>query len=260
MEMLTAHGVTHRGRVRSTNEDAWLSALDLGLFVVADGMGGQNAGEIASSLAVDAIRSFVARTRESDAVTWPFGVDPRLSRGANRVLTALKLANQRVFESGEDIERRGMGTTAVTALIEQNRMIYAGVGDSRIYSWVDGGLRQLTTDDSWVSQLLVNQPGVDPAMLRHHPMRSVLTNVIGPKATLELTVQERRLDEGEVLLLCSDGLHSAVQDDAIREILASNAEAVVMAERLVAAALEGPASDNITALVIRHGPKPPTGL
>jgi serine/threonine protein phosphatase PrpC len=252
--MLTAHGVTHQGRVRSTNEDAWLSALDLGLFVVADGMGGQNAGEIASSLAVDAIRSFVERTRESDAVTWPFGVDPHLSRGANRVLTALKLANQRVFESGEDVERRGMGTTVVAALIEQNRLIYASVGDSRIYSCRDGQLRQLTVDDSWVSQLLANQPDVDPATLRHHPMRSVLTNVVGPKETLELTIQECPLGDGEVLLLCSDGLHGAVQNDAIGEILASGADAVAMAERLVAAALEGPASDNITALVIRHAP------
>jgi serine/threonine protein phosphatase PrpC len=251
MLMLTAHGVTHRGHVRSTNEDAWLSAPELGLFVVADGMGGQNAGEVASALAVHTIRSFVAHTRESGAVAWPFGVDPRLSPGANRVLTALKLANQRVFESGDDDERRGMGTTAVTALVEHDRLIYAGVGDSRIYSYRDGQLRQLTADDSWVSQLLANQPDVDPASLRHHPMRSVLTNVIGPKETLELRVEERPLDEGEVLLLCSDGLHGAVRDDAIKDILAGGADPIVMAERLVAAALEGPASDNITALVIR---------
>src|SRR4051812_46922856 len=156
--MLTAHGVSHRGRVRSTNEDAWLSALDLGLFVVADGMGGQNAGEVASSMAVDTIRSFVDRTSRGGDVTWPFGVDPRLSPAANRVLTALKLANRRVFESGEDIERRGMGTTVVAALIEQQRLIYASVGDSRIYSSRSGELRQLTADDSWVSQLLANQP------------------------------------------------------------------------------------------------------
>ena len=133
--MLTAHGVSHPGRVRSKNEDVWLSALDLGLFIVADGMGGQNAGEIASSLAVDAIRSFVARTRQGDAVAWPFGEDPVLSHGANRVLTALKLANERVFKSGESEEQQnGMGTTAVVVLIEQSRLIYAGVGDSRIYS------------------------------------------------------------------------------------------------------------------------------
>jgi protein phosphatase len=253
MSMLTAHGVSHPGRVRSKNEDAWLSDLELGLFMVADGMGGQNAGEVASSLAVDAIRSFVARTRQDDAVTWPFGVDPSLSLGANRVLTALKLANARVFESGESVEEQnGMGTTAVVVLIEQSRLIYAGVGDSRIYSCIDGELRQLTSDDSWVSQILAHQSDVDRALLREHPMRNVLTKVIGPKETIELTVEERPLDEGEVLLLCSDGLHGAVGDAAIGSILASGADVVMMAERLVAAALEGPASDNITALVIRR--------
>jgi serine/threonine protein phosphatase PrpC len=253
--MLTAHGVSHRGRVRSTNEDAWLSALDLGLFVVADGMGGQNAGEVASAMAVDTIRGFVERTSGSGEVTWPFGVDPRLSPGANRVLTALKLANRRVFESGEDIERRGMGTTVVAALVEQQRLIYASVGDSRIYSSRHGELRQLTADDSWVSQLLANQPQFDPALLRQHPMRSVLTNVVGPKETLEFTVHERRLDdEGEVLLLCSDGLHGALADSVIGSILASGSDADAMAEQLVGTALEGPAADNITALVIRYMP------
>jgi protein phosphatase len=253
MAMLTAHGVTHPGRVRATNEDAWHSALDLGLFIVADGMGGQNAGEVASSLAVDAIRRFVTESRESGAVAGPFGADPSLSPAANRIRTALKLANQRVFEAADNDDlRRGMGTTVVTALIEQNRLIYAGVGDSRIYSSRGGQLRQLTADDSWVSQLLANQPEVDRALLRHHPLRSVLTNVIGPKETLEVTVQERPLENGEVLLFCSDGLHGALADDAIGEVLASGADAAVMAERLVATALEGPAADNITALVIRY--------
>jgi PPM family protein phosphatase len=253
--MLTAHGVTHRGHVRSSNEDAWLSALDLGLFVVADGMGGQNAGEVASSLAVDTIRTFIDRTRHNDAADWPFGVDQRLSPGANRILTALKLANRRIFESGEDIERRGMGTTVVAALIEQRRLIFTSVGDSRIYSWRQGALSQLTADDSWISELLANQPEVDPAALRHHPMRSVLTNVVGPREALEVKVHERALDDqGEVLLLCSDGLHGALRDADIRAVLSTGADAIAMAEQLVAAALAGPASDNITALVVRDMP------
>src|SRR3954462_4807565 len=253
--MLTAHGVSHRGRVRSTNEDAWLSALDLGLFVVADGMGGQNAGEVASAMAVDTIRGFVEQTSGSAVVTWPFGVDPRLSPGANRVLTALKLANRCVFQSGEDVERRGMGTTVVAVLVEGQQVIYVSVGDSRIYSWRRGELRQLTADDSWVSQFLANQPAADPALLRHHPMRSVLTNVVGPKETLEFTVHERPLDDrGEVLLLCSDGLHSALADSEIGAILSSGAAATAIADQRGAAALDGPAAKNIPPLVIRFDP------
>ena len=109
-------------------------------------------------------------------------------------MTALRLANERVFESGESEEQQnGMGTTAVVVLIEQNRLIYAGVGDSRIYSSLGGELRQLTRDDSWVSQILAHQPDVNQALLREHPMRNVLTKVIGPKETIELTVQERPL-------------------------------------------------------------------
>ncbi len=253
--MLTAHGVTHPGRVRSMNEDAWLSQIDLGLFVVADGMGGHNAGEVASSLAVDAIRLFVERTSQGDDLTWPFGVDPHLSFGANRVLTAMKLANQRVFKSSESLdERAGMGTTAVTALVESGRLIYAGVGDSRIYSWSEGRLLQLTADDSWVSDVVAQQTGVNPASLRHHPMRNVLTNAIGTRETLELTVYERALANGDVLLLCTDGLHTAVADAEVETILGSGAGVEVMAERLVAAALQGTASDNITALVLRYEP------
>jgi serine/threonine protein phosphatase PrpC len=206
-----------------------------------------------SSSPIETIHGFIARTREGDAVTWPFGIDQRLSPGGNRVLTALKLANRRVFESGDDVERRGMGTTVVAALVQQQSVVYAGVGDSRIYSCRHGELRQLTADDSWISELLANQPEVDPAVLRHHPMRSVLTNVVGPKEALELKVHERPLDDqGEVLLLCSDGLHSALRDGDIRAILSGSGDATAMAEQLVAAALAGPATDNITALVIQY--------
>jgi serine/threonine protein phosphatase PrpC len=167
----------------------------------------------------------------------------------------VKLANRRVFESGDDIERRGMGTTVVAALVEQRRLIYTSVGDSRIYSWRRGELSRLTSDDSWISELLANQPEVDPAVLRNHPMRSVLTNVVGPKEALELKVHERPLDDqGEVLLLCSDGLHSALGDTDIRAILSSGRDPIAMAEQLVATALAGPARDNITALVIQHTP------
>ena len=99
--MLTAHGVSHPGRVRKHNEDAWRSEPELGHFLVADGMGGHNAGEVASGLAVEAIHAFLRRTKDGEDVTWPYGIDAKMSFNANRVMTAIKLANKRVFKAGE---------------------------------------------------------------------------------------------------------------------------------------------------------------
>ena len=133
--MFTAHGVTHAGRVRKVNEDSLLTEPGLGLFVVADGMGGHNAGEVASKLAVEAIRGFLERSRNGEDFTWPYGLNPSLSFLANRLMTATKLANRRVVKAGESRdEYTGLGTTVVVALIEDGQLAYTGVGDSRIYS------------------------------------------------------------------------------------------------------------------------------
>jgi protein phosphatase len=253
--MLTAYGATHPGRVRKINEDSWLSEPELGLFVVADGMGGHNAGEVASKLAIEAIRRFVARTSDGDDATWPYGIDPSLSFNANRLKTSVKLANRRVFKASESLDDySGMGTTGVVVLIDQGRMNYASVGDSRIYSCQGGRLQQLTADDSWISEVLARDPGVDPASLRDHPMRNVLTSVIGVREALDVKVAERALSPGEIVMLCCDGLHGALPADAIQAILAGGGTPDALARRLVDAALEGPATDNITAVVVRYDP------
>jgi serine/threonine protein phosphatase PrpC len=251
--MLTAHGATHPGRVRKINEDSWFCDTDLGVFVVADGMGGHSAGEVASKLAVEAVQGFLVRSRDGEDCTWPYGIDPKLSLNGNRLMTSLKLANRRVFKAGENRdEYTGMGTTTVAVLIDRNRLTYAGVGDSRIYSFVEGRLQQLTTDDSWISEVLARDPGIDKTALLHHPMRNVLTKVIGACAAIEVPVTERPLRDGELLLLCSDGLHGFVDFKTIEGILASGSSINVIAEQLVQATLQGAASDNITALVVRY--------
>jgi protein phosphatase len=251
--MLTAHGHSHPGTVRKINEDCWLSDPEIGLFIVADGMGGHNAGEVASQMAVEAIRGFLVRSREGDDFTWPYGIDPQLSYDANRLMTSLKLANRRVFKVGESRdEYTGMGTTVVAGLVEGNRLIFSGVGDSRIYSHMNGALSQITEDDSWVATVLGRERGFDRASLSEHPMRHVLTNVIGAREQTEMEVSEREFYDGETLLLCTDGLHGALDDKTIEEILGSNGPVREIAERLVATALERNGSDNITALVVRH--------
>lgn len=251
--MLTAHGVSHPGRVRKINEDALLYEAEIGLFLVADGMGGHNAGEVASKLAIEAVRGFMVRTRGGDDFIWPYGINPHLSFDANRLMTALKLANRRVFKAGESHdEYTGMGTTVVAGLVENGQLIFSGVGDSRIYSFLEGRLTQLTQDDSWVATVLGRELGMADASLADHPMRHVLTNVIGAREQTEIEVDERPLTDGETLLLCSDGLHGALDDKTIEGFMASQTDAAALAEQLVQAALERDGSDNITALVVTY--------
>ena len=250
--MLTAGGATHAGRIRRINEDVFLSDPDLGLFVVADGMGGHHAGEVASQLAVETIRSFLTRTRDGEDVTWPYGIDPNLSFDGNRMLTAVRLANRRVFKAGESREDyTGMGTTTVAALITGDRFVFSNVGDSRIYVLNEEGFVQLTQDDTWVAMMMgKGEPGVNP----NHPMKHVLTNVIGARDQIDCRVTERELKKDESYLFCSDGLHGFVPEAALEAALRLNVSPAEIAERLVKQALDAGGADNITALVVRYRP------
>ena len=152
--MLKVCSRTHPGSVRAINEDFALWDPDLGLIVVADGMGGHNAGEVASRLAVDTLQTFLKQSAAADKITWPFGVDRRLSFEANRLSTAVKVANSRVRRAADErADYAGMGTTLVAAVVAGSRATYTGVGDSRIYAWRGDELQQLTADDSWIGML-----------------------------------------------------------------------------------------------------------
>ena len=206
--MVTAYGETHIGHVRKINQDHLLSDPDLGLYLVADGMGGHSAGEVASRLTVDPIRAFVARSQDGAKCTWPFGIDPDSSFATNRLRTAVQLANRRVFRASEsNDDYTGMGSTVVAVLVEEHAMTFASVGDSRLYVLSTDGLTQLTTDDSWVAEILARDPEADPDALAAHPMRHVLTNAIGAREETEVEIGQRELAEDDVVLLCSDGLH-----------------------------------------------------
>jgi PPM family protein phosphatase len=254
--VLRAHGATDAGPARAINEDFHQIDPELGMFLVADGMGGHNAGEVASRLASEAIRSFLARTNEVDEFTWPFGVDPGLSYNANRLLTAVKLANRRVHRTSESRdEYTGMGTTVVAALIDGDLATYASVGDSRIYSFAGGRLEQLSQDDSWLT-MLERERVLDPGALNRHPMRHVLTNVLGAREDVEAEVAERQLAPGERLLLCTDGLHGVLDAETIAGILEESDSAPAAADSLVAAALACGTTDNVTVIVVEHCPPP----
>jgi serine/threonine protein phosphatase PrpC len=251
--VLSASGATHPGR-RASNEDALLVDAALGLFVVADGMGGHKAGEVAARLAIDSIHDFIA---ESDGGggggTWPYGLDSSLSPDGNRLRTAVRLANARVLEASEaSAEYTGMGTTVVAALAAQDRLVFVGVGDSRVYIWRRGELTQLTQDDSWVATVLAREPGMTDTALAQHPMRHVLTSVIGARANTDPVVNEREFEPRDVVLLCSDGLHGAMDLAEAAALLGSCASVDEITSTLVQRALARGASDNVTAVVIRR--------
>jgi PPM family protein phosphatase len=247
--MLRAGGYSDRGPVRRTNEDALFQDEALGLLIVADGMGGHAAGEVASRLAVEAVVGFIRRTSEDHEHSWPYGIDSHLSFNANRLRTAVHLANRRVFREAENHDDyTGMGTTIVAALALDGLLSIAHVGDSRLYHASNGQIVQLTRDDSWAATVLGQRPsGGAPA--EHHPMKHVLTNVLGARDNTDIHVQERPIASGDLLLLCTDGLHGSLSDDRIRELLVPQATLERTAEGLVRAALERGTRDNVTALV-----------
>ena len=149
--VLQARGVSDRGAVRPTNEDRFAIDEALGLCVVADGMGGHNAGEIAAHLAIDAVLDVA---RDGRCTGWPFGFDPSLSEAGNLIRTAIYLANMHIIEmSGSSVAYAGMGTTIVAALIVDGRLTVGHVGDSRLYRLGGGRLHQLTGDDSWMAAM-----------------------------------------------------------------------------------------------------------
>lgn len=249
--MLIARTRTHPGLVRPSNEDAVVWDEDLALLAIADGMGGHNAGEVASRVALDAVRAFVRDSAAAEDITWPFGMDPNLSRAANRLVTAIKIANRRVHRSAEEhAEYVGMGTTLVAGIVEGRCLTYASVGDSRLYSMQGATLKRLTRDDSWIA-VIGEKSGLDAATLKNHPMRHVLTSVIGAQPGVDVMTQELELADGEKLLMCTDGLHGTVNDDAMREMLASEPDLDTTADRLVESALAAGGPDNITLLIAR---------
>jgi len=251
--LVHAGGVSDVGRVRKTNEDSFVSDSELRLFAVADGMGGHGAGEVASRLAIEAVSGFIRRSAEDTDFSWPWGIDRNLSFDGNRLRTAIYLANRRIFRASEsNDEYSGMGTTVVGLLVNGTRMSIGHVGDSRMYLLSDGKLEQVTHDDSWAATILAHDPRLGPADIAHHPMRNALTSVLGAREHVDIHLTERDLKDGDVLLLCSDGLHGVMDSDAVREVLVSTPDVDAAAHRLVEAAMERGSRDNVTALVVRY--------
>lgn len=246
---IVAAGQTDVGCVRKHNEDNFLIDSELGLFIVADGLGGHAAGEVASQIVVDKVGQFISQTVEQDR-TWPLEYDVALPYDGNRLKAALMLTDQAIVDDIRgNPERESMGSTVVAGLVRENRITLVHVGDSRAYLLNKKEIRQITKDHSWVAEQVAN--GIlTPEEARKHPFRNVITQALGNGGELDVAVQEMEIQELDRLLLCSDGLSGMVQDDDIYQIVrdASSIEAAV--QELVSRARVNGGEDNITVVII----------
>ena len=234
---------------RKMNQDYLGSWPELGLYVVADGMGGHNAGEVASHLAVETIHGFIAESARTADITWPFGIEVANSIDLNRLITAVRLANRKIYSEGVKApELSGMGTTVVAALVAGDKVALVSVGDSRIYRLRNGSLEQLTSDDTWLASVLGAKEAedADPG----HPLRHVLTSVVGTKDDLKPESREEPLKAGDTLLLCTDGIHGRLDTAVLTNVLKDASTAEEGAAKLVDEAITRGTTDNATALVI----------
>jgi serine/threonine protein phosphatase PrpC len=243
---------TDPGLRRGTNEDSSCTRGDLGLFIVADGMGGHAAGEVASHLAVETIQTFIAETAGADKNrTWPFPFEPSISLEGNRLKAAFRLANRQIAKATADsADLRGMATTASAFLAGTRTACVGHIGDSRIYVLRNGTLAQVTDDHSWVEEQ-VRAGTMTATAARQHPWRNVVTRALSGGGDPEIDTVELTPTPGERFLLCSDGLSGVVPHDAIARMLGdAGASLDDICAHLIAAANEGGGPDNITALVL----------
>lgn len=242
---VSAVGVTDAGLVRPLNEDSFLihgfeNGASKGFCILADGMGGHNAGEVASSMATEIIAKELSLSdmegNEEDIVA--------------NITASLDYANNEIYQkSVSNYETAGMGTTAVVIYLNGSTAYIANIGDSRAYLVEAVGITQLTTDHSVVQKLL-ESGSITPQEARNHPEKNIITKALGTEPSEDYDIYEFTVREGDKILLCSDGLTDMIEDHQINEILTQNLSPGEAASALVSAAKENGGKDNITVVLI----------
>ncbi|MDW8361409.1 MAG: protein phosphatase 2C domain-containing protein [Myxococcales bacterium] len=249
---LRAAGLSDVGLQREHNEDAFCLLHEYDLFLVADGMGGHRAGDVASRMATQAIAAFFQATASDDA-TWPFHFDPSLSVEENRLQTGIKIANRKIFEaSNRSLDVRGMGTTVVGIVFnrERGKAYIAHVGDSRCYRIRNGQIVQLTRDHSLLNDYLLVMPDM-PQEQRDELPRNVITRALGMQESVLIDLVPDDPEPGDRYVLCSDGLTGMVDDQFVCETVTRAGDDIERAAReLVERANQAGGEDNITVVVV----------
>lgn len=238
------------GRRRPHNEDHHCADPALGLFVVCDGMGGGNAGEIASALAVQAIQRHFAEATHHPNLPFITRRDDNYSPMTNRLADAIRSANEVIYNAaGDRPEWSGMGTTVVAAALADRTLSFAHVGDSRLYLVRNQTIQPLTVDHSWVAEQ-VRQGFLTEEEAERSPRRNVVTRALGVEPTVDITLGELPLFPDDLLLLCTDGLTKGVQPSAILDTLLDAEDAPTLSRRLITLANEAGGEDNTTVIVL----------
>ncbi len=241
-------GKTDKGMVRANNEDNFHVNEGGELLLVADGMGGHASGEVASRLAVEVISDFMENAKRNPELQ----VGPYLddySQTANRVGSAIRLANKAIYDAATSSPQyRGMGTTVVAAVLNDRHLSIAHVGDSRLYLVRAGSIQQLTDDHSLVSEQVKHEM-ITREEARGSSMKNVLTRAVGVYPEVEVDLDDMTLADGDILVLCTDGLTNMVTDDDIFSIVTGVNDPLVACDQCIRMANENGGEDNITVVV-----------
>jgi len=247
-------GATDVGRKRDHNEDALLVMPEHSLAVVCDGMGGHEAGEVASGIGVETVKRFFELAFDPEA-TWPFRYDRSKDEGSNLLSVAAQWANQRIREASDGgngaAGKRGMGTTFVGCLLRENKAWFGWVGDSRGYVWRRGELHPTTSDHSLLNEM-IRTGRLSEEEIENFQHKNVITRALGMADQTEVDVSSWELEAGDVCLVCCDGLTGMVPDERIAEILAQQADLKKACQQLVDEANENGGVDNITVALVRY--------
>jgi serine/threonine protein phosphatase PrpC len=248
-----ACGATDVGMKRRLNEDVFVLDHEAGVYVVADGMGGHAAGEVASRVATDEIMATFRKGPNDANETWPEHWNADLSATANLIVEAIVAGHHRVtLAMNRNVDLKGMGTTVVVAAHDpsEGKLVVCHVGDSRAYRYRDGDLRLLTSDHSWVHEQ-VEAGFLTEEAARTHPLKNVVTQALGGSSEPRVDVLEAEIQEGDMYLLCSDGLNSMLTDDEIAAVLETGGSLDETCDRLIKAANERGGNDNISVVLLR---------
>jgi len=248
---LSFSGNTDVGRRRDHNEDAYDLLNDERLFLVADGLGGYAAGEIASQMAIDTVGAFFRELREDEDLTWPSAADDTKSLAENILANAVYLANRRIFQaSRENDNYRGMSTTLVGIRFIGNTYTVAHVGDSRCYRVRDGRIEQLTEDHSLLNEFMKSR-AMTTEEIKAFPYKNVIMRALGKDPECEVEVASDHAQPGDLYLLCSDGLCGEITDDDILRLALSYDDLDRMTTAMVNEANKNGGRDNVTVVTIR---------